>query len=507
MESGLYYTGLYIKGTESMSKELKNEMAEEFKQWIAELENLGELEEYENKVKTKYPLGFERHPFEEGLKRLSGWYFWHGRGVEKLDDFRAFIDEYIDIIYATFENKEQYKDIGLDGFMLRMKQGETFKLEGTEFFPVSVMDNVKAVYRKGYGRQYDVLEGDLIGLLDCRNNRLIVGSFYIDKLEMLLPEFNKDYKDDTPESRKKVKELYNITFMSEIFEEVNKLICRYKSDRACENVENKRLIVKDMDLDYKKEYDNIQKLAMGINNYLYISFKRMENSEIYPHVLGYMERDLEYLHDLVFNNSEVNKETWKLEQYLSLVKTYSNIKGDVNRLIETEIKSAVDGKNSVYVNDKQFKDIYCYLSSNEHEGEIRVRSGKSVPLSKVETLKYSKKEIFNREKAAKRIESPEFQAGINGLIVFVRNHFDRYGKGLETDAEIGDLVFTDTGHFGIVTSKDRITLDDGRQENIAAGNIFIKGKEMNKGLAEIKRFIENENGLSKRKSAEQELGR
>lgn len=72
MESGLHYTGLYIKGTEGMSKELKNEMAEEFKQWIAELENLGELEEYENKVKTKYPLGFERHPFEEGLKRLSG---------------------------------------------------------------------------------------------------------------------------------------------------------------------------------------------------------------------------------------------------------------------------------------------------------------------------------------------------------------------------------------------------------------------------------------------------
>lgn len=467
---------------------LKEELGKEFQKYCLEMEKQEGQEgwgKYKEEMKNKYPLGFERHSFEEGLQKLGGWYFWNGREVQDLDGFKKFVDEYLKIVYEGFQNQEYYQDIGLDGFLMKMKQGDIFKIGTTTLFSVPASENIREIYAKGFDTsQYDRITGRLFGVLDCKNNRFMVENYDLDKLSLLLPGFKKEYAHDSPESRKVVKELYNITFLNEVFEEINNLMCRLKSDKVCANIENKRLIVKDLNLDFSAEYDDIQKLAMGINNHIYLSFKRLEDREIYKHTLKYLENDLDYLRELI---DKEKVEDWRQKPYLDLVKIYSNIKGNVDKLIETEIKSAIKGKNSVYVNDRQFKEVYCYLSSEAHTGAIRGKYGEE-KLNSVETIKYGKKEIFNREKAVERLSSAEFQAGINGLIIFVRNHFDRYNQS-NLDIQNGDLVYTKNGHFGIV-NKGKINLDDGKQEGIEATVICIKDNELNKGLRVMKEYME-----------------
>ena len=176
-----------------------------------------------------------------------------------------------------------------------------------------------------------------------------------------------------------------------------------------------------------------------------------------------------------------------------MVKNYSNIKDNVDELIEGEIKSAVEGKASVYVNDMQFKEVYCYLSSGEHAGVIRGKHDyRGTLLSEVETLKYGRKEIFNRKEAVERLSSSEFQAGINGLIFFVRNHFERYDTNGIKQEEIknGDLIYTKNKHFGIV-QKGKIYLDNGKQESLDQAVICIKENELNKGLKVMRDYIKS----------------
>lgn len=188
-------------------KELKKELDDEFRNWVSELEKEDGWKEYEESVKELFPIGYERHPFTEGIKELEHWYFWHGRKVKNMEDFKKFAEEFLIIVYGAFQSNEYYKDLGLDGFLLKMKQGEMFKIGDATLFSIPESDNVRVIYKKGYERQYNKLECELFGLLDCRSNQFIVDSYMLDNLEQLLPDYKKEYHNNTPESRKIVKEL------------------------------------------------------------------------------------------------------------------------------------------------------------------------------------------------------------------------------------------------------------------------------------------------------------
>lgn len=390
----------------------------------------------------------------------------------------------------------------LGDFILKLKQGKMVKLANKKddyYFTLPISDNIKILYRKHsyyiYGSfTIDKLGENFCGLLDCENNKL------------LLEKHECDYMIGNSSQSE-------ITHLDTVMKQVDELLCRYQSDKYCELLEDKSLVKKDLSLNYREEYSDIQKLAMGINNFLYISLKRLredpynseKQTELMSCVMGYLEEGLDYLKNVVntyiahLYSSKGSRYIHPIEEidqkYSKLYKQYTNIKDNIDKFVKQEILKVLEDKSSVWINDNKFNDFSITESTIWMYGNRTTSYNRiEIPYQDINTIKYKDKEIFNRGKVIERLSSSEYQAGIDSLIEFVSNNFDRYNsESLNLkNVNAGNLIYSKNGHFGVVIAKDKIYLDNGVQADINDINICFKDEELDEGLKQMKKFISRE---------------
>lgn len=403
----------------------------------------------------------------------------------------------------------------LDDFILKLKQGKMVNIANgiiDHFFTLPISDTVKMIYCGfEYSGLYDDLSGhQFCGVLDCKSNKLFL---YEDRCYQVVNSLNpqikaEEFYSDPLKAIKKAGYDNKVVDFNTVIEQIDEILCRYQSDKDCESLEDKSLVKKDLSLDYEKEYDNIQKLAMGINNFLYISLERLREGEsenenmLMSCVMGYLEEGLDYLKNVdtakLYNYREKDRNSYSIisleevnEKHSELYKQYTDIKGNMDEIIKQEIVKALKDKGSVWINDNKFNDFSVDESTIWMYDNRTSYNKIEIPYQDINTIRYKGKEIFNRENVVERLSNPEYQAGIDSLIEFVSNNFDRYNnEGLDPeDIHAGNLVYSKDGHFGVMTAKDKVYLDNDIQADISNINICFKDNELDNGLAQVKNMV------------------
>jgi len=410
----------------------------------------------------------------------------------------------------------------LDDFVLKMKQGESveFRLNNSskialacpmkvdkDIMLVNFLDkrSLKPVWNKENGA---TLMGDL--LISSNQNKVLYLNNGVE-IRGLVYRLCADSESN-----------YAVENIWDVNEKIKDIICSYQGDNAVLKENEKYLKFKDVhNIKYfdetgwllgETEFLKISPVVMiglGINNFAYAQGKfLMRNDLKIENILGYMKFGLEYLR----YTPEVRD--YDVELYKSLFERYMNVKAHVSEFLEDEIiaRLSESGKQSVYVNGKNIKEFE--IQRMEHK-IYDYKNKRDINFEDINTLQYKGKEIFNREKELKRLESDVFQAGIKGMIQWIRQK-DNYNKFmLDLDYEsVGDLVYTKQGHFGVVIEENTVCLDNGKKIQIEDEcdedknmglykivwrkelnkwkdyvDVVIKECELNRGLKAVKEFI------------------
>lgn len=357
----------------------------------------------------------------------------------------------------------------LDDFVLKMKQGESVEVRlsnnrlalacpmkvDKDIILVNFLNkrSLKPISEKKDG----VLIGDL--LISCNQNKILYLNNHFEIRNLINQIANENYS---------VEDVWNINYT------VKDIICSYQGDLAAAKEEQKYFRFRDIhNIKYFDElgwisgdYESLKippvvVLSLGINNFAYLQgMFLMRNDLKMENILGYMRYGFEYLKYVP------EARNYDIELYKRLYEQYLNVKDYKNEFLEHEIVSRLseDGKQSVYINGKNMGDFE--IKRMEHKVCER-KNGRNIQFADINTLRYKGEEIFNKEKELKRLESDEFQAGIKGIIQWIRkkNNYKRFELDLDYESE-GDLVYTKQGHFGVVIKRNTVCLDNGRKINI-----------------------------------------
>lgn len=416
-----------------------------------------------------------------------------------------------------------------DDFILKMRQGEAINISEKRndissygeriIYSIPINQSVKIVYNNRLDGRFDSNNNEFFGIVDCNNNKLFLEDCSCLRNSEEYKKYKALYLDlidlENSQNIESYETLKNEVLDYAVHMGIDDFIIGL--DENEKNMLNKDIVFNDL-----KEYSDIQILGMGLNNYL--CYKLL--SEIYKSerkygdqwtnsklVITYLDKGIDGLKELYANYrddfecwSSPSIGRWKNE-YIELCDKYKNIDKNYVDFLHNIIKEVSKDKNTVTMNGEKVKNFSVndsYKIIKYQDSSCKSWETCDCKPEDVETLEYRGKEIYNRDKVLSYIQSPEYQAGINELIEYVRNDFNKYNETKQKVSELnwsaGDLVYTQDGNFGVVVGTNKVYLDNGILKNIDPDksmsdnsiNIFVSKSEFNKGLSQIQSLVGRE---------------
>lgn len=382
-------------------------------------------------------------------------------------------------------------------FILKVRCGNAIKTSSRDYknwncyvYSIPINDTVKMVYEGRldgfYPSNYD---NRFLGMLDCNTNKFYKSSVFTGTSVSI-----------------EHAEQGNVEDLEDIINVVNNLLISLKCDDFMNKNKDQYSACKELKLNDKTEYDDIQLIGMGVNNYIRYHLLKKINSTEYDRyrcfsVATYLNGGLEQLKQLKYLQTDYHWDftrevTSCMDSYKRLSEKYSGTSETmVNQSLKRELAEAVKDKGTVTLDGEKIKvfsiddwssnyNNFCYYDSKKEY--------KSIDVKDVNLLEYRGKVIYNGQKELKRLMSVEYQKGIRGLIEYTQDHFEDYGRDKELTG--GDLIYTKNGHFGIVTGKDDVYLDNGQAVKIddIPVSASFQESELNPGLGQVRKYLYKE---------------
>lgn len=413
-----------------------------------------------------------------------------------------------------------------DEFVEKVKQGEEFWVEWQFFIAEKYNDDIYIIRKSWKLESNKSILGVLVGdrfLYNNANTSLRYPNFedWSEHMELLGNHFNK---------------------MDEILAQCFAKHITYKHPEFWIGQTKLNNTSFEYGFRYSFEYDDIQKLAMGIDNYIlctFDSFCKIEDS--FDCFLNYLDGGSCYLKDLVehcvndegecqdsyiqdlydeiIDCSIIYNELWQMYfKYDDNYHAYPNRSHNGDWFgywcdkEEKIIKDKISAFKATMVN-VDYGDGYGYDRKELYELD-RDSWHKGHNCSNIQSIKYKGRHIYSRDGELKLLHESPYYESIRSLIKFTHEHFDRYinsrvymDEREESDYEIkdielGNLVYTNTGDFGIVIGEDEVFLGDGQRCRIEDCNIIFKDNELDKALSDMKQFVINEFKLENKREIE-----
>jgi len=388
----------------------------------------------------------------------------------------------------------------VEEFILKMKQGESVLVDERNICKIKVRnllcplyldkDTIVVSYIETGGDKIRQFEKSRVGIINKKSDYLYVfdigDTHYLDS-KMDDDDFKKLFSINLNNDIEEL-ESNHIRLMSQQKEFVYSILATLRGERAAKD--NPQC------LSHKVVNDNwdnssILGVALGVNNFVY-RYENMnrENENIF--VLGFLKEGYDFL-----KKYETDYNIHIVHQYESLCEKYKDVKNNVEYFIGKEIKRCMKDKSSVYIEttdgkrkgkiNKCNKESSLYFDSNQVIGSFEGQKSwevLSINCKDIQSLLFRNKEIFNREKELERLTGNEFQNGINSMIEFLNqgDNYKRFNNIKKEDLGLGDLVYTNSEHFGIAIGQDEVYLDDGNTCNISECCISVTEKEMTNDL-------------------------
>ena len=358
--------------------------------------------------------------------------------------------------------------MNLDEFILKMRHGEAVELIDDVGNPqvyqsVSLSKDIKAVCINSP----ECMREDYLALVI--NNKLVLNDTYDQNKHTLdLFKFLGYEVERGTEIRSLIDSEDRIEDIYKYWDEMNALYARIQADRVVEAFGNNAFIGKEMDVDYNIDYDYIQLIAMGINNYVYKEI--MNNIDGYwkkEAVVGYIERGTDYLKEFrirdfeQLNQRALDSAVFNYESlYHKYMEPEQKTEEVFNEYLYREIQRVFNHQKAIYYQREGTKE-YQYLEAPSYQ-ELYYNG---VSFHDILSIKNPNgEEIYNKNKEWKRLCSSGVPFAVADLIKLINENFDRYKNEEETkNIQRGDMVYLSSGHFGIVMDEENIMLDNGRK--------------------------------------------